>query len=328
MASNVFPVPSTSTTSLSTLINTITATTANTVYKGTVSMAPAVYTITVPSGTMTMTFIAADKSTSYTYTNSVTTGVTSNIAFTVDTIIYRHSANSGSATIQATGSPVSIAASGILDTLTTSQTYDRVGKYVYVCAVGGGAGGGAGTGNFGSFGAAGGSSGGVTNSEFFMTTPVSVTIGAAGNGGNTSAASGNGGGSTSFGNVTALGGTGGGGGGVNGGPGTANAPSGGGAGQANGGSGSASGSAVSWVKTGTTGGGGGGAYQNGVGGNGGGSGGIGTGGKGGDGSQSGGGLPNAGTGYGSGGGGGASWNTPVQPGREGTTGVVYVVYTT
>jgi len=171
--------------------------------------------------------------------------------------------------------------SGTLDTINSTGNYTTTGL-LYAVVYGAGGGGGYGQGG-NSYGGGGGGSGFINKGYIYNNGTISVTIGTGGAGGNsTSQNAGNAssaGGTTTFGNITALGGNGGGGAGGNGGNGSA---SGGRAGfndQPT--NGSASANFLS-VVNGTTGGGGGGCGGNNsnVAGVGGGSG-VGTGGTGG-----------------------------------------------
>jgi hypothetical protein len=301
MAISVFPVPVTVTGEKAL---SITATSANTLYQGTVSITPGLYRITCTSTTIaSVSFFNGSGLIGTATTASGTVDFNLSTAATKVTA----STNTGSSitiAINFLSYPIVSSLSGTLTTITSSGTYSTLGN-AYVVAVGGGGGGGSYGGNSpglpGYTGGGGGGSGGVTGGIFTITSPVTVTIGDGG-AGNAN------GGTTTFLSLTATGGTTGalGGGSTNGAGGAAGTPN-GGAGGAGGGGGGTPGSASGaspypFVKSGTTGGGGGG-YYNGV--SAGGGSGIGTG---------------NGTGYGAGGHGGG----PGGPGA-GTGGVVYVL---
>jgi hypothetical protein len=310
MASNVFPVAQTAaaTSAASTLQNTFYAANNTTTYSAEVDLAPAIYSVTCISSTIA-NVIFIDASGAVIASGATTSGTVSfNLATTAKSIKYF--INTGSniqINVQATGAAVTYAASGTLQTITSSQTLNFTGGAFAVCVQAGFHGtqwnGGEGSGSVG------GRSGAIIGGAVPVTSGVtSVTIGAAP------------GGHTSIGSLTTT---------------TA------GANYGNGGSsfaygygddsGSTAGNASSSIATlgysvvlpntpnATTGGGGGGGQYSG---RAGGGSGIGTGGSGGAGSGGGGG---AGSGYGSGGGGGSVGWAGRGPGGSGAQGVVYLV---
>jgi hypothetical protein len=255
-----------------------------------------------------------------------TATVSGTISFNLSTActsirVYTTSGTNLLVSIEKTADAVTIAASGTIDTLTTSQTYNQTGE-LYVVIVGGGGGGGRNNSNPSNTGVGGGGSGGVQNVREVFNTSSVVTIGNGGNGAATGTvpASGNAGGATSFGNYTSNGGAGGAGGGRFDTLGGAGGTPGGGQGGSRDGTPGQNGvastaSSYPYLVSGTTGGGGGVAYNGTA--NGAGSG-IGTGGNGTWGN-----IGNSGTGYGSGGGGSPGGaNSQVGNGRPG---VVYVL---
>jgi hypothetical protein len=309
--------------------SSVIATTANTYYVSNTAFAVGVYSITcTSSATATVDFYnGASLITSVSTTSGV---VIVNLATAATKIEYKTAiANASNIYIyinQTSDSLVSTTFSGTLDTITSSTTYATTSAngYAYVVAVGAGGGGGAAGGYFGNANQAGGGggSGGVASGYVALTGNVAVNIGAIGTFANNRGTPGNAGGATSFGALTANGGSGGG----------ANQyttpASGGGGGSPRGGQGGGySGGPVAarpiygFVKNGTT---GGGAAFNGEapGGSG-----IGTGGVGGTSANQSTGRGADGTGFGSGGGAGWSGSTSGQwgLGGNGAPGVVYVL---
>jgi hypothetical protein len=300
--------------------NTLTASTANTLFGADLALEPGIYSITCISSTNATVQFMTDVSTILLSATTVSGAVNVNIASAVTAV--RISTNTGTnidVTITLIGNPLTNALTGILDTLTTSGTYteNSTSGFAYVCAVGGGGGGAGGfTGNVPfTFhdGGGGGASGGVITGIVALTGSQAFTIGANGTG---STNDGTDGGATTFSTITALGGTKGTKADGSGPPSNGGAAvTGGGAGGSGGASGSASSTTFSFIQVGTTGGGGGGQYSSNTG-TGAGSG-IGTGGNGGSNAAG-----SNGTGNGSGGGGG---NRNAQSGGNGTAGIIYVV---
>jgi hypothetical protein len=330
MAISVLPAPVTS----SINANAITATTADTMYEGIVTLDPAIYTITCASATITNIQFFSGVSTLITSAVTASGTVSINLASAADRVrLWTDTGSNVVVTITKTASAMSNVFSGTLDTVTSTGTYTGTSTsgYGYAVLVGGGGAGGSCTSGGSERSGGGGGSGGVGGKFVQLTGSMSVTIGAAGTA--TAGQAGAAGGNSSFGGITANGGGGGALGNSNG------AESAGGAGGtvtgadisstgATGGkgngfptslnNGSATTEIYSFVKTGTTGSGGGGGYDNP--GTGAGSG-IGTGGNGSNASN-----PTAGTGYGAGGGGaGNRQTTSAYTGANGTAGVLYVL---
>ena len=312
MAISVFPVPSSGG---GVNANTLTLTSANILYKSAINLAVGVYTITASptSSNVFVNFWSGDTLIGSTTTVSGT--ITFNLGTAAD-LIYAEStgANTNVTFTLVANSAIVSDVSGTLDTLTTSQTYTQTGK-AYVVVVGGGGGGlGQMFGNQGRGGPGGG--GGLNAQPTVLSGSTVVTIGTAG----TAGTGGNGapsvvanaGGATSFGSITANGGSGGSpyngsnagtsGGTPSGRPGSGALAT--GQGDSNGGSNA---NPATFVVNGNNGGGGG--YGNGGGTN------IGVGGRS---------LGNA-TGRGAGGGGSESQGNAATTGGNGTAGVVYVL---
>jgi hypothetical protein len=290
-------------------------------YGASATLTPGTYTITCVSSTNAeVTFWSG----SSVITTATTVSGTVSVSLATEATRVSYWTNTGTnivINIQLTGNPLTYAASGTLDTITTSQSpYTRTGR-AYVGVVG--AGGGGGPSWAGARGPGSGGSGGVASGIVYLTGNQNIVIGAGGNGGtfdgNASRIVGNDGGSSSLGNITANGGGAGGGswnssGGGGGGGGTPGGGAGGsgsnntGGAYNGGGSGGVASSAptYSFVKSGTTGG-GAGVNASGAGS------GIGTGGSGGG----------SGSGYGAGGG-AFGWANTYS--GSGTQGVVYVLY--
>jgi hypothetical protein len=308
MAISIFPVASASS---NTLAYTTTLTLNNTTYKAVQPLSSGVYTVTVSptSAIARIDFFNATSS-----GTSVTTSAGSIVAnLGTDVTYYNLSTDTAGAIVTVTRTASSISGtslSGILDTITTTGTYNQTGT-LYVLAYGGG-GGGSGNNSGGGAGGGGASVPGVYFGP--VNTSTSVTIGTAGTGGNSG--NGNAGGTTNFGNIISSAG-------ANGGNGSGGGTLGGGNGSPGGYTPGNSGInqfffANQSIKSGSNGGGGGGAsYHQHSAGTGGGSG-IGTGGNGGGYYGSG----NDATGYGAGGGGAGS---PTYVGGAGSPGVVFVL---
>lgn len=326
--------------STSNIKQTFTVTAANTLYSSSVSLAAGTYTVTGPSsGTHYVDFY---NGTTFIVSAATVSGtVDINLASSANTVKY-YSATAGAVIgVLLTGSPVTGATSGTLDTITaTTNTYAGTGT-AYAVIVGGGGGGGGGSGaNSSQNGGSGGGSGGILAiGPVTLTGSMNITIGAAGNGGasggNGAGVTGGSGGATTFAGYTVNGGSG----GI--GPGNRNVDTAGGAGGTVGGVAgglgarstfySSPGTATTqtnmgFVKIGTNGSGGGGSSTYAYAAPGGGSG-IGTGGNGGDGQQNTTYNGGAATGYGAGGGGGGTTanTTYVGAGGAGSPGVVYIV---
>lgn len=322
MSISVFPVPVTS----SLNVNSLTAASANTAYRGKAKFTTGTYTVTCVSGTIaTCEFYSGATLVTTAVTSSGT--VTVNLATECDSVnLWTNTGTNVIVSISKTANLLINGFSGTLETLTTvgSSTYTGTSTsgYAYVVAVGGGGGGGAGT---GAGRGAGGGSGAICEKLITLTGSLAINIGAAGTGGVDGVNSGTGvtGGTTTIAGMSAGGGGGGtqnttvGAGGTATG-GTYNiAGAAGGAGSA--GTTGAVGTATAFptykfVVNGTTGS-GAGARNNPAGGGSG----IGTGGIGSTNTTGG----NA-TGYGAGGGGGDN-NNANNPGGNGSQGVIYVL---
>lgn len=300
---------------------------ANTVYTQTLDLPPASYLITCVSTTnVNISMVAADGTV---IVSGTTTSGSLVLVPTSPVRFINYFTNTGTniaILIALQGEPFTTAATGTLDTLTTTQTYTQTG-HARVCVVGGGGGGGGNNLSSRSTPNGGGSGGvNVPATAVRLTGSISVVIGAAGTG--VTGANGTNGGTTSFGAITATGG----GGGPLGnatqeswGPGGAPGSPGGGFGASPAIVGPFDSASGLPVFNGTTGGGGWGAGGGGFTPNAGFGSGIGTGGAGGNNSNGG----NA-TGFGAGGGGAGNsvltgLNTVSRAGGNGTAGVVYVL---
>jgi hypothetical protein len=317
MAIQQFPIP---VTAISASGNSLTIPAASTLYVATLALPTGIYKISHldnTSVTCTVYFMNGQSVIGQTTTASGTISFNLGTACTSIRIVISGGTNL-LVSIEKTANAVTVAASGTLDTLTTSQTYNQTGA-LYAVIVGGGGGGGRQNGSPQNDSAGGGGSGGVQSIYEIFNTSTTVTIGNAGNGAaaGSAPASGNAGGATVFGNYTSNGGGGGQGGSRYADLGGAAGTPGGGKGgtREQGGPGTSTASTYNFVVAGTTGGGGGTPY---LGNQGGGGSGIGTGGNG---TWSG--TATSGTGYGSGGGGTCGGaNASVGAGRPG---VVYVL---
>jgi hypothetical protein len=215
MAISVFPAPVTS----SINANSVTATTANTLYEGRVALEPAIYQITCASGTVAnVQFLASSTSLITTSTTSSGT-VTLNLGSTADRIrVWTNTGSNIVVTITKLANALTNQFTGTLDTITTvgNSTYTGTSTsgFAYVVLGGAGGGGGGGQAATGATGIAGGG-GGVAHGIITLTGSMAVTIGAGGTAGpawNGGSANGGNGGASTFGGMTANGGQGGGGG--------------------------------------------------------------------------------------------------------------------
>jgi len=285
--------------------SSITCISANILYAGSVSLDPAIYTITCASSTIANVEFFSGISTLITTATTSSGTVSINLASAADRVrIWTNTGSNIVVTITKTAGALTNNFSGTLDTITTigSSTYTGTSTsgYGYVLLSGGG-GGGCGRDSGINEGVGGGGSSGCYTGVVALTGSMAVVIGAAGVGGSSSGTSGTAGGSSTFAGVTVTGGGG-------GGPGRAG-------GTAGNGTNAEAGTTVSS-----------GSYPGGNGGsiisprsfiNGGGY--VGTGGAGGFGAGG------DGTGYGSGGAGGSKNNGPATAGGNGRPGVLYVL---
>jgi hypothetical protein len=317
MATTVFPVAVASS-SGSVSAYTIPAAAASTLYSSAFAVAKGVYTITTSPSNSVAVIDFWSGNTYIGTTRTVSGTVTYNLGTAADLIYVTVNTADTNVTLTLVANAAIVSGvSGTLDTLTTSQTYTQTGK-AYVVVVGGGGGG---MGNqFGNFGSGcGGGGGGLLASPVTLSGSTSVVIGARGNagtGGNpTPNVAANAGGATTFGTLTANGGSGG------------NYASGNQSTGTSGGTPSGYITDTSATATGSQNIGG----QNSnpanfvVSGNNGGGGGYGGAGRGNGIGTGGGGAGSAGTGYGAGGGGVGSNSNAATTGGVGTAGVVYVL---
>jgi hypothetical protein len=215
MATNVFPVAVTSSSSVSAKAATIAG--SGQYYKLSEKFVASVWTITCVNTTIARVvfFDAAGSSVggAATSAGAISINLASDAAYALVTI------DTGSnvvVTFTQTALPLissSISFSGTLDTITSSGTYTPASGAgpAYVLCFGAGGGGG-GSGNAAS-GGGGGGAGGLWAGFHTLPSSLSVTIGAFGNGGGPSgqeATAGNAGGTSVFGNIQATGGNGGG----------------------------------------------------------------------------------------------------------------------
>jgi len=320
MEIRIMPLSYKSLSGASTVAQTVVAEAASNVYVASLALASGTYTITCASSTVAV----VDFYSGTTYIGRATTtsgSISYNLATPCTTI--RYYINTGSnivIAIQLSGQAISYAANGILDTLTTSQTYNQTGPLYFTVVGGGGSGGSTDGSTYRASG--GGGSGGVYNGVVYANTSTVVVVGIAGVGGNS-------GGASSFGNFTANGGGAGGSGGGSQSGGSAGTPGGaiGGSSAVLNGSGNAGATSTALAAFGAaanyvTGGGGGAGSGVGGGGGGGANPGLGLGGSGAGGSGNGG----VGIGYGAGGGGSSTEGTYVgRNGSSGSPGVVFVI---
>lgn len=298
MASNVFPVAETSSSSGSSAIS-ITCASPFVAYGAALPLIPAIYTITCTSTTIAKVEFFSSDSVSIGVATTVNGSVAYNLATAATrVVIWTDTGSNIVVTITLTASALSDTLNKTLDTITTSQTYTGTSTSGFAYFLMAGAGGGGGNSNQQYGGGGGGGSGGFRSGIVALTGSMPIVIGAGGT------VPGGTGGSTTFAGLTCTGG---------GGGGTGGASAGGAAGSPNGSAGGNVGGGGSPYGTGA----GGGAnlspysymtksiY-------------IGTGGNG-SGEY---GAPTAGT-FSGGGGGGASYQGSA--GRVGGGGVVYIL---
>ena len=182
--------------------NTITCTSANTLYQASVNLDPAIYTISCVSTTVAkIEFYSGETTVLATGTTSSGT-TTVNLGTAADRVrVWTDTGSNVNVTIAKTAVALTNNFSGTLDTITASGTYTGTSAsgYAFVVVVGGGGGGSNGVAN----GGAGGGSGGVGSKIVALTGSMPVTIGNAGNA-NTSGAAG----ASIFAGMTANGGNG------------------------------------------------------------------------------------------------------------------------
>jgi hypothetical protein len=217
-------ISSTAVVATSTGVNSysVTATTSNTYYEASVTLAAGIYTVTCVSSTTSIVDFFSSDTTLAVSAKTVSGSVTVNAATPITKIGVATSTGSNiTVSIALTGQAISATYNGVLDTLTTTQTYNQTGR-MYVVAVAGGGGGGAGCGtNAGGSTTGNGAQGGFAGGFVYTNGATTVTVGAAGSGGAAPSGSGGTGGASSFGNViTTTGGNGGNGTTVNGGNGS------------------------------------------------------------------------------------------------------------
>jgi hypothetical protein len=202
MASTVFPV-AVSTPTLA--ARSMTAATAQVLYKGVSTFTAGTYTVTCISSTIA-TFEFRNGNTIVLSGATVSGTVTISIPSTCDNVLlYTNTGSNIIITITNTAQTISPIA-GTVEQLTTTQTYTGAGL-AYIVAVGGGGGGGAGCGTIG----AGGQGGACRSALQTLTGSTPCTIGGGGNGGystNFGSPQGNAGGTTVFGNLNMPGGAG------------------------------------------------------------------------------------------------------------------------
>jgi hypothetical protein len=205
MAISVFPTPVAS----SINANSITATSANTLYQGLVSLDPAIYTITCATSTVAKIEFYSGAGTFI--TNAVTSSgtVTINLASSADRVrLWTDTGSNIVVTITKTASALTSNFSGTLDTVTATGTYTGTSTsgFGYAVLIGGGGSGMVGYGG----GGGGGGGGAIVEKVVALTGSMSVTIGAGATGYTTAAGDvyAPGGGSSAFAGMTAGGGSG------------------------------------------------------------------------------------------------------------------------
>lgn len=338
MGSTVFPAPVSSSGQAA---YSLSMPTANALYYSARTLSPGLYTLTSSSSVSNIYFY--DGNTLVTSASVGTSPTLLNIGSNVTDIFASNPGGGASISVILTAASLT-QYSGTFTTLTSSGTWNTLGKH-WIVLVGGGGGGGGTLVNSGTQGSGGGGgSGGISNLGIVnITTPTSYVIGSAGIAGNMSGSSATNGGNTSFGvsSVTGGGAGGSGSGGFAAG-GAAGSPNGvaGGGGNATGGRGNgiASGgvSLFNFFSSSTTGSGAGGwannnqRYAGGSGTGGGSYGPIGSGGGGAYANSTAGQQANAlgASGYGSGGGGAAHFTTASQgSATNGTQGCIFILST-
>jgi len=182
MASAVFPAPVTSSINAS----SITATAANTLYEGRVTLTPAIYTITCVNTTIATIEFYSSADTYISNAVTVSGTVTINLASAADRVrLWTDTGSNVVVTITKVASALTDVFSGTLDTITSSGTYTGTSTsgFGYALVVGGG---GAGINHTsgGNQGGGGGGSGGVGGKVVALTGSMAVTVGTGGTGGN------------------------------------------------------------------------------------------------------------------------------------------------
>lgn len=195
--------------------SSITATAANTLYEGRVSLTPAIYTVTCASATIARVQFLSNAGTIITTATTASGTVSINLSSTADRIrVWTDTGSNIVVTITKTASALTDVFSGTLDTITSTGTYTGTSTsgYGYIVLVGGGGGGAGGNGG-GYQGGIGGNAGAVTESLVALTGSMAVVIGAGGTGGTNGNGSGWGagsnGGTSTFAGLSAVGGAGG-----------------------------------------------------------------------------------------------------------------------
>jgi len=189
----------------STIAKTFTATATTSYYQSIQPFDPGIYSITCSSGIVAVVDFYNSSGEIVTTGTTASGTVSVNLAQAISKIGYYVSSGSNVlVSITLTGQSISSNASGTLDTITTTSTYNTTGQLYVVCV--GGAGGGSGSAVYRN-GASGGT-GGFAGSNFFTNTSTPITIGTGGNGG-AAATAGNAGGVTNFGNLLSANGGGG-----------------------------------------------------------------------------------------------------------------------
>ena len=209
MAIEIFPIPVTS----SINANSITATTSNTMYEGTIALDPAIYTVTCASATIARVQFLSNAGTIITTATTASGTVSINLSSTADRIrVWTDTGSNIVVTITKTASALTNVFSGTLDTITSTGTYTGTSTsgYGYIVLVGGGGGGAGGNGG-GYQGGIAGTAGAVTETLVALTGSMAVVIGTGGAGGTNGNGSGWGagvnGGTSTFAGLSAVGGT-------------------------------------------------------------------------------------------------------------------------
>lgn len=193
MGANVFPAPTSSTTSQS---NKITVAAAKTLKVPTISLTPGVYTFSCVSSTVTTIEFYTNAGTLITSTATVSGTVTVNLADGADRIhLWTSTGTDVVVTIERIANILTSLVSGTIDTITSSTTYTNTSSsgFAYAVVIGGGGGGGGGATNYG------GGAGGIAEKMVALTGSMPIVVGLGG----TQNVSG---GTTTFAGLTANGG--------------------------------------------------------------------------------------------------------------------------
>jgi hypothetical protein len=207
MSINVFPVAVTSSSSIN--ASSITCASPHTVYSSSLSLEPAIYTVTCTTSTIAQVYFYSGISTLVASATTVSGTVAVQVPSSVSRVlIWTNTGSNIVVTITKVASALTNAFSGTLDIITSSTTYTGTSTsgYAYAVLIGGGGGGGGSQWN--RTYAGNGGTGGVCSKLVELTGSMAVVIGSGGIAGTHLANGGNGGTST-FAGMSAGGGIGG-----------------------------------------------------------------------------------------------------------------------